>query len=222
MMSAPNTTSGRSRRTCSQNAIASARECRRFMRLRIRSSPACKRQMQMRHQPRLARRARRAGRRRPRPNRSRTAAAAPVPARRLQDALDQRAERARRRSRVAGDVDAGEHDLAVAVVGKPAHLRHHLGHRQRARIAAAERDDAEGAAVVAAVLHLHEGARAAFDAVDDVRRACRVTAMMSATATSRPSGRPDARASSFSSLPSTRSTSGMAANVAARSAPRSR
>ena len=112
-------------------------------------------------------------------------------------------------SAVAGDVDAGEHHLAIAAFDEPAHLRHHVVHRQRTRIAAAERNDAEGAAVVAAVLHLHEGAGAAVDAVDRmrahvahrhdvgdgdllVRAATRV-------------------ASSFSSLPMTRSTSGMPA-----------
>ncbi len=114
---------------------------------------------------------------------------------------------------IAGDVDAGQHDLAIAALGEPAHLRHHLVHRHRARIAAAERNDAEGAAVVAAVLHLHEGARAAVDAVDrDAARMPR-TAMMSVTATFSSSRRAQARASSFSSLPMTRSTSAMAANV---------
>ena len=39
--SAPNTMSGRSRRTSSQNATASARQWRRFMRFRVMSSPAC-------------------------------------------------------------------------------------------------------------------------------------------------------------------------------------
>ena len=39
--SAPNTMSGRSRRASSQKRTASARACRRFMRLRIMSSPAC-------------------------------------------------------------------------------------------------------------------------------------------------------------------------------------
>ena len=71
---------------------------------------------------------------------------------------------------VARDVDAGEHHLAVAVLDEPAHLRDDLAHRHRARVPAPERDDAEGAAVVAAVLHLHEGARVALDAVDEVQR----------------------------------------------------
>src|SRR4029077_19461059 len=71
---------------------------------------------------------------------------------------------------VAGEIDAGEDDLAIAARAQLAHLRHHLAHGHRARIAAAIRDDAEGAAVIAAVLHLHEGARAAFEAVDEMRR----------------------------------------------------
>jgi len=53
MISAPKATSGRSRRTESQNAIASWRVCRRFMRLRMKIVAGLQRQMQMRHQPRL-------------------------------------------------------------------------------------------------------------------------------------------------------------------------
>ena len=89
----------------------------------------------------------------------------------FQDLLHQRAEpgRARKILAVAGEIDAGEHDLAIAARAQRAHLRHHLAHRHRTRIAAAIRDDAEGAAVVAAVLHLHEGARVPFDAVDEMR-----------------------------------------------------
>ena len=77
--------------------------------------------------------------------------------------------------------------------------------------------------MVAAVLHLHEGARAALDAVDQMQRRSRVTAMMSLTRTFSSASRPnDARAStsrcsgqnfalSFSSLPRTSATSGMSA-----------
>ena len=50
-----------------------------------------------------------------------------------------------------------------------AHLLDHGAHRHRARVAAPERDDAERAAVVAAVLHLHEGARPAAQPVDQVK-----------------------------------------------------
>src|SRR5262249_34588636 len=54
-----------------------------------------------------------------------------------------------------------------------AHLRDHLAHGNRARIPAAERNDAEGAAVIAAVLHLHECPRPPVDAVDEVERRLR-------------------------------------------------
>ena len=128
------------------------------------------RQMQMRHQPRLvgerveqiAVGLDRIDRGQPQPLKLRHV---------LEDLLHQRAEprRARQVRAVAGDVDAGEHDLAIAALDQPAHLRHHLAHRHRARIAAAEGNDAEGAAVVAAVLHLHEGAGVAVDAVDRMR-----------------------------------------------------
>src|SRR3984893_18235368 len=50
----------------------------------------------------------------------------------------------------------------MAVRGQRADLIDHGAHRYRARIAAAVRDDAEGAAVIAAVLHLHEHPRQAF------------------------------------------------------------
>ena len=88
----------------------------------------------------------------------------------LQDRLHQPAElrRARQVGAIAGHVDAGQHDLGIAVAGQPLDLLDHRAHRHRARIAAAVGDDAEGAAVVAAILHLHEGARPALDA----RRPC--------------------------------------------------
>ena len=49
-----------------------------------------------------------------------------------------------------------------------ADLRHDLARRHRARRPAAERNDAERAAVIAAVLHLHVGARARSEAVDEM------------------------------------------------------
>jgi hypothetical protein len=69
---------------------------------------------------------------------------------------------------IGGDVDAGQHDFGNAVGHQPAHLLHDGARRHRARGAAAERDDAEGAAVVAAVLHLDEGAHPLAEAVDHV------------------------------------------------------
>src|SRR6202008_1429547 len=68
----------------------------------------------------------------------------------------------------AGDVDAGPHHLAVALGGPPTHLLDHLAGGRRARIPAAVGDDAEGAAVVAAVLHLDIGAGAILQPVDQV------------------------------------------------------
>src|SRR5262245_19585269 len=89
----------------------------------------------------------------------------------LQNLLHQRAElgRARKIPAIAREIDAGENDLAIAARAEPAHLHNHLAHGHRARIAATIRNDAEGAAVIAAVLHLHEGARAALEAVDEMR-----------------------------------------------------
>ena len=72
--------------------------------------------------------------------------------------------------RVAGDVDAGQHDLAMAALDQEARLRDHIGNRHRSRIAAAERDDAEGAAVVAAILDLQERAGVAGDILEPMKR----------------------------------------------------
>src|SRR6056297_994393 len=70
---------------------------------------------------------------------------------------------------VAGDVDPGQHRLAGAVLDEHADLLDDDAHRDRARIAAAIGNDAEGAAMVAAVLDLHEGARAPLHPVDQMR-----------------------------------------------------
>ena len=90
-----------------------------------------------------------------------------------QDLLRQQAEprRARQISAVAGEIDAGEHDLGMAALNQGADLIDHRAHRHRARIAAAIGNDTEGAAMVAAILHLHEHPRqAAGIAVDQMRR----------------------------------------------------
>ena len=80
-----------------------------------------------------------------------------------QDLLCQLPElrRARQIGAVAREIDAGQHDLGMAALDQRADLIDHRAHRHRARIAAAIGDDAEGAAVIAAVLHLHEHARQA-------------------------------------------------------------
>ena len=121
MMSAPNTTSGRSRRTVSQNAIASAREMAPLHALEDEVVAGLQRQMQMRHQPR--RRCASAS------SRSRSASTESIDDSRsrsqlrhvLEDLLHQRAElrRAGQVGAIARDVDAGQHDLAIAVVDEP-------------------------------------------------------------------------------------------------------
>ena len=119
-------------------------------------------EMQVRHQPllfgdRVHQRARP-----PRPGRWRRAAAARARARAAGSGA--RAPPsvgvARQVRAVGGDVDAGQHDLAATAFDEPPDLRDHLASRHRARWTAPERNDAECAAMVAAVLDLH------------VRRAC--------------------------------------------------
>ncbi len=87
----------------------------------------------------------------------------------LEDVLHQQAKLGPARETIARDVDAGQHHLAIAVLDQASHLRHHPGHRHRARVSTSERDDAERAAVVAAILHLHECAGVAGKAVEPVR-----------------------------------------------------
>ena len=74
--------------------------------------------------------------------------------------------------RVAGDVDAGQHDLAMAALDQEARLRDHIGNRHRSRSAAAEQDDAEGAAVSppTAILDLQERAGVAGDILEPMKR----------------------------------------------------
>src|SRR5258708_12126756 len=90
-----------------------------------------------------------------------------------QDLLCERTElrRTRQVGAVARQIDAGQHDLGMAALDQRTDLLDHGPHRHRARIAAAERNDAEGTAMVATVLHLHEGARqAALKTLDEMRR----------------------------------------------------
>ena len=79
--------------------------------------------------------------------------------------------RTRQVGAIAREVNAGQHDLGVAALGERTDLIDDRAHRHRTRIAAAERNDAEGAAVVAAVLHLHEHPRQpGLEAVEQMRR----------------------------------------------------
>ena len=64
---------------------------------------------------------------------------------------------------IARDVDAGQHNLGKTARRELANLVNNLPHWHGARIAAPEGDDAESAAVIAAVLHLHKRARMALD-----------------------------------------------------------
>ena len=73
---------------------------------------------------------------------------------------------ARQIAAIAADVDAGQHDLPDACLHQPAGLGQDLAHGKAAVVAAAIGDDAEGAAVIAALLDLQEGAGAAFDGLD--------------------------------------------------------
>ena len=165
--SAPIAMSGRRRaRRRRRRATASARLWRRFMRLRIRSSPACR----LRCRCGISRGSSaisRTGRRRSRRGRARTGAGAAGRAQR-QQARDQLAERraARQVGAVGGEVDAGQHDLGDAALDQRAHLRDDTPTGTLRFGAAAIGDDAEGAAMVAAVLHLDEGARALGEAGD--------------------------------------------------------
>src|SRR5262245_3083242 len=59
---------------------------------------------------------------------------------------------------IATEVDAGEHDLAVALADAPPDLTEYRFGRPAARSAAHLRNDTEGAREAAAVLHLHERA----------------------------------------------------------------
>src|ERR1019366_7881515 len=84
----------------------------------------------------------------------------------------QRAEprRAGKTHTVAGEIDAGEHQFAIAVRAEPPGLRHTIVQRDEAQIAAPERNDAERAAMVPAVPPLQKSPRMAFDAVDRMHR----------------------------------------------------
>ena len=90
-----------------------------------------------------------------------------------QDLLRQQAEfrRARQIRAIARQIDTGQHDLGMAALDQRADLGHHRAHRHRPRIAAAIGNNAEGTAVIAAVLHLHEHPRqAALKALQQMRR----------------------------------------------------
>src|SRR5207302_8119174 len=79
--------------------------------------------------------------------------------------------RAREVGAITRQINPGQHDLGVTALNQRADLADNGAHRHRARMTAAERNDAEGTAVIAAVLHLHEYPRQAFlKSVDEMRR----------------------------------------------------
>mmetsp|Transcript_5413 Transcript_5413/g.8584 ORF Transcript_5413/g.8584 Transcript_5413/m.8584 type:complete len:235 (+) Transcript_5413:1798-2502(+) len=88
----------------------------------------------------------------------------------FQDAHDQIAQFGHHRliRAPAGEVYAGQHHFVEAFVHQSFDLIDHHTGRHRAGIAATVRNDAEGTPVVAAVLHLHIGARAGAKAVDQM------------------------------------------------------
>ncbi len=148
-------TPGRSRRARAMAASASARLWRRRMRFSTRSDPDCSDRCKCgMKRGSLASRSHSA---------SSIAAGSSEDSRSRGSSGTARSTRGRPARRcparaVAGDVDAGQHHLPHAGGDQGAHLRHHRGRRHAAVGAAAERDGAEGAAVVAAGLHLHEAA----------------------------------------------------------------
>ena len=170
--SAPIAIPGRSARARSITAERLGAQVPALHALQDQIAAGLQRQMQMRHQARLFRDQPpqivvdrgRIERRQPQPRQLRHQRQ--QPAHQLAQASARRAGRRRR----TGDVDAGQHHLAEAGLDQGAHLRHHRAHRHAADRAAAERDDAEGAAMVAALLHLHEGAGAAGELGDQMRR----------------------------------------------------
>jgi hypothetical protein len=158
MISAPNTTSGRILRTSSQNRMVSVAQMAALHPLQDHVVTGLQRQMEMRHQTVIVRDhlhqilIRLDGVDR--------GQAQPLEIRHhLQDLGCQGAELrlARQIRAIRRDVDAGQHDFVVAVVDQTFDLIDHNAHRHGPGIAAAIGDDAEGAAVIAAVLDLNKG-----------------------------------------------------------------
>ncbi len=75
-----------------------------------------------------------------------------------QDAFDQRGEggRPRQVGAVAGEINAGQHDFAVPGIDERGNPVDHRTRRDRTAVPPPERNRAEGATMVAAVLHLDE------------------------------------------------------------------
>jgi hypothetical protein len=171
MMSAPKVMSGRRRRASSAEGDGVVAQVAALHPLQDQVVAMLQRQVQMRHQARL----RRDGEHQVVVGLDGIDGADPQ-ARQVrdqsQDAHHQVAEprRARQVAAPAGQVHAGQHDLVVAAIHQAFDLVHHDACGDGAGVAPAEGDDAEGAAVIAAVLHLHIGARTGAEPVDQVAR----------------------------------------------------
>ncbi len=70
-----------------------------------------------------------------------------------------------------GEIDPGQNQLGIARLDQRRGAAHDLAGRHRPARAAPQRDDAERAGMIAALLHLDEAAGAALEAVDRQRRA---------------------------------------------------
>ena len=196
--SAPMAMSGRRRAQALGKASASRRKWRRFIRLRIRSSPCWSERWTCgitRGSPAIS---------------SNSKGSISIPSsedsrsrskarERLEDRRDQLAQR-RGIGQImppAGQIDPGQHHFARAGIEMPLDFAQHRRDRQRPARAAALRDHAEGAGMVAAVLHRDEGAGVACDKL-------RVSGPSGATF--------QARGSSLAALAISPSTSGIAGN----------
>ena len=209
------TRSGRSRRRRAATSTTSARRCRRFMRLSTRSSPACTERCRcgIRRGSSATSRRRSASIAAGSSEDSRSRRSSGNSARRPRSMAPRR-RLARQVRAVGGEIDAGDHDLGIAAGEQRARLGDDRRQRHAAARPAAERDDAEGAAMVAALLHLEDGPRAPLEALDRVARGLahrhdvadqQPRRLGSARSRARSPGR------SFSALPTTWSTSGIAA-----------
>ena len=172
MMSAPRTISGRAARTALAEGDGVVAEVPPLHPLQDQVVARLQRQVQVRHQPRLAgdRLDRAAGP--PRPSRSRRAAAAAGPAPpRGSPPPDRRAAPPPSRSapQLVRSTPVSTTSLKPRSTSRR-DLLDHRGGRHAARVPPPVGDDAEGAAVVAAVLHLHVGPRPGAEPVDQRRR----------------------------------------------------
>ena len=79
----------------------------------------------------------------------------------LQNAFDQQSEivLAGQVGAIAGNIHTGQHDFLEAFIDQHPDMFDHTSGWDRTAVAASEGNDAEGAPVVTAILHLNKGAR---------------------------------------------------------------